>query len=108
MRLRLESNSGNNARERKPEACLKITILTAERSKFEVEWLSILLHIREVLDSNPGPQISYSRRFSWFSTGSPGKCRVSISNYATVASLPVHSRFPNHSMQHELPFDGYI
>jgi hypothetical protein len=28
-----------------------------------VEWLTILLHIREVLGSNVGPEISYSNRF---------------------------------------------
>jgi hypothetical protein len=38
-----------------------------------VKWLTRLLHIRKVPDSNLGPQTGYPDRFSWFSSVSPGE-----------------------------------
>jgi hypothetical protein len=41
-----------------------------------VEWLTLLLCIREVSDSNIGPETSYpDRGFSWFPAVPPGECR---------------------------------
>jgi hypothetical protein len=55
-----------------------------------VEWLALLLRIREVPGSNLGPETDYPDwGFSWFSSVFPGKCRDSTLNYATTASFHI-------------------
>jgi hypothetical protein len=70
-----------------------------------VEWLILLLRIREVLGSNFGPETACpDRGVLWFSSVPPGKCRDVALN---TRSLPHPSKsFTIHHLLINLLFDA--
>jgi hypothetical protein len=70
-----------------------------------VEWLTLLLHIREFPASNIGPQTSYPdyECYPWFSSVPPGKCRGRTLQLG-------HDRFLLHPFQfiHLSPFHSSL
>jgi hypothetical protein len=59
-----------------------------------VDWLTLLLRIREVPGSNVGLETGCpARGFSWFFSVSPNKCRDITLNYATTASFHILSNY---------------
>jgi hypothetical protein len=58
-----------------------------------VEWLTLLLRIREAPGSNLGPVTSYLMRFSWLSEITPGKCQNSALKLGYDRFLPNRFQF---------------
>jgi hypothetical protein len=74
-----------------------------------VEWLTLLLRIREVPGSNFGPLTGYpGLYFSWFLSAPLGECRVSASKLGYGRFLPNYFHFithhPFHSTLYSLSF----
>jgi hypothetical protein len=70
---------------------MTIIKMTKEESKFFIEWLALLLSIREVTGSNLGPETAYPHRgFSCFSPVLLSICCDSMSNEDTTAAF--HSK----------------
>jgi hypothetical protein len=70
--------------------------------KYSVEWLTLLIRIREVTGSNLGPEIDYPDRFFVISSVPPGKCRDSALKFG-------HDRFLYHILSYSfiiLSFDA--
>jgi hypothetical protein len=72
-----------------------MTYMTFDTSK--VEWLTLLLHIREVPSSSLGWDTGYPNwDFSWFFSVPPSKVRDSALNLATTASVLKSFQFTIH------------
>jgi hypothetical protein len=71
-----------------------------------VEWLTLLVRIRDVSGSNLRPEPGYvDCGFSWLSSVPPGKCRDSVLNQATAVSFDI---LPTHHSPITLSFDAFV
>jgi hypothetical protein len=77
-----------------------------------VKWLTLMLHIRELPDSNPGPDTGYPDwGFSWFFSVPPGECPDSTLKFGHDRLLPDPFQFtiylsPHHSPLYSLIYDN--